>query len=505
MNPPTPAESLLARLTSLRGAPENNTDSVPDPDRPGESICHNGPRNAAQADNEGAVEVAPATPGPAEQSGSVVADAKTSPAAGANHEPAPAADPADAAVAPGAVPAAAPADVASGSDAANPAVAPTADDIPGVPGGSGAVGSAREAVPGGAAGRGGQVVGPTGDEPPRAAGFARAAGPLGGPPRRGVGDPVRSVLHRHAALLAGAVDEWEIAAGLEARGLTDGGARRLRHRDVFGLAEELFARVPRTVSRLEEVGVPGGADTALLSWRVGALHLLPGVGCAFFGHLRVPAFGALLAVLVGLATWAALRTGPLRTARGGGAPWTYGLIAYALYGPQAVTALAGDGRFDPAAYAGTFTALALSLLPAAYCARWFAVRSRAQLGPSHGLSDFADAVRPRLAAALAAYTLVLVALLIPARTIAGPAALGLLLFTARLMSVHGRPGSGTAVLAAACAAEALTLAAAPLGLGLAGTTAQALICGAAAVALAVRACHVLTRASAHRPSGGSRT
>jgi hypothetical protein len=49
-------------------------------------------------------------------------------------------------------------------------------------------------------------------------------------------------MHRHQALIAGAVDVWEIAAGLEAHGVTDVDARRLRHRDVFGLAEELYAR-----------------------------------------------------------------------------------------------------------------------------------------------------------------------------------------------------------------------------------------------------------------------
>ncbi|WP_331622885.1 hypothetical protein [Streptomyces sp.] len=308
------------------------------------------------------------------------------------------------------------------------------------------------------------------------------------------------MMHRHRRLLAGAVDEWEIAAGLEARGVDDAGARLLRHRDVFGLAEELYARVPRTVSRLE--GTPPAAGKALVPWRAGALHLLPGAGCAFFEHLRVPALGALVAVLIGLVTWAALRTGPLRTVRGGGAPWTYGLIAYALCGPQAVTALAGEGSFDPAVSLGPFTALALSLAPAAYGARWFAVRARAQLGPSHGLADFADAVRPRLAAALIGYALALVALLVllsPHGPIAGPAALGVLLFTARLLSVHGHPRPAGWALAAACAAEGLTLAAAPLHLSPGGATPQTLACATAALALTLHAFRVLPQASSHRP------
>jgi hypothetical protein len=305
-------------------------------------------------------------------------------------------------------------------------------------------------------------------------------------------------MHAHRELLAGAVDEWEIAAALEAHGLTDSGARRLRHRDVFGLAQELYARVPRRVSRWESA--PRVRESALLPWRTGVLHLLPGAGCAIFLRLRVPALGALLAVLVAVAVWAALRTGPLRTARGGGAPWTYALIAYALYGPQSVTALAGDGPFDPAARTATFAALVLSLAPAAYCARWFAVRARAQLGPGHSLSAFADAVRPRLAAALAAYTIALTALLAPTGAIAGPGALGLLLFTARLLSVHGHPAPATAGLAAACAAEMCTLGAARFGLSPGGGTVQTVACAAAALALTLCAFHLLPRPSAHRPT-----
>src|SRR5439155_967759 len=39
-----------------------------------------------------------------------------------------------------------------------------------------------------------------------------------------------------------AVDPLEIAAGLEAHGVTDRTAARFRHRDVFSLAEEMYAR-----------------------------------------------------------------------------------------------------------------------------------------------------------------------------------------------------------------------------------------------------------------------
>lgn len=62
--------------------------------------------------------------------------------------------------------------------------------------------------------------------------------------RRGPADPVKVLMHRHRDLCERAVDPLEIAAGLEAHGLTDRTAARYRHRDVFSLAEELYARVP---------------------------------------------------------------------------------------------------------------------------------------------------------------------------------------------------------------------------------------------------------------------
>ncbi|WUH91131.1 hypothetical protein OG900_14150 [Streptomyces sp. NBC_00433] len=310
-------------------------------------------------------------------------------------------------------------------------------------------------------------------------------------------------MHRHQAMVAGAVDAWEIAAGLEAYGVNDGEARRLRHRDVFGLAEELFARVPRAV-RVAAVGDRGGGR-AKLGGRASALHLLPGAGCVLAAGLPVAA--APVAVVVAVALWAALRGGPLRAAHGAGAAlWTYGLLGFALYGPQAVAALGGRGRFDTGAGTAGFAALALSLAPAAVLAGWFAAAARAQLAPSHGLADFADAVRPRLAAALAGYAAVLAALLLIAAAMAGsapfagPGALGVLLFTARLLAVHGHPATAAAGLAAACAAEALTLvlAAAPGHLAPSGGTAEAAVCGTAAAVLAAQAFRRLARAAAHR-------
>lgn len=58
------------------------------------------------------------------------------------------------------------------------------------------------------------------------------------PARRGGGpaDPVKTLMHSHRELCERAVDPLEIAAGLEAHGVTDRAAARFRHRDVFSLA-----------------------------------------------------------------------------------------------------------------------------------------------------------------------------------------------------------------------------------------------------------------------------
>lgn len=318
--------------------------------------------------------------------------------------------------------------------------------------------------------------------------------------RRGPADPVRSVIYHHREMIAGAVDVWEIAAGLEARGVTDADARRWRHRDVFGLAEELYARVPRAVRVVDAGGAHRERPWARPA--TAGLYLLPGVVCgvaaavlAQFPHLA--ALGALPTVLPAAlavaAAWAVLRRGPLRAERGPGAFWVWVLLAGTLHGPAGWGARADAGPGTTAC-----AALALSLAPAAYCAHWFAVRARAQLAPSHGLSEFADAVRPRLAAALTAYLLGLLLLLTAATVLVGPApvaapaALGLLLFTARLLAVHGHPRPAATALAATCAAEALARTPFSLPLSL------SLTCTIAALALATHAFRVLPRASAHR-------
>ncbi|MDX2704587.1 hypothetical protein PV350_17165 [Streptomyces sp. PA03-6a] len=240
----------------------------------------------------------------------------------------------------------------------------------------------------------------------------------GGPRKRGPADPVRALMHRHRQLCAEAVDPLEIVAGLEAQGVTDRVAAGFRHRDVFSLAEELYARVPRATA-------------------------------------------------------------------------------------------------PPAADAAELTALALSLAPAAWCAHRFAVRSRGHMLRSRSLEEFGGAVRPLLAGTLALFLAFVLVLLCAARAVAGapltpaalagPAALALLLFTARLLAVHGHPDPAAIGTGLACATEAVALAAALLNRSpLPPSAVPVLACAAAALALAAHALTTLSRASAHTAAAAPR-
>lgn len=397
----------------------------------------------------------------------------------------------------------------------------------------------------------------------------RSAGPVPGARRapvvapRPTGDPVKTLMRRHRALCERAVDPLEIAAGLEAHGMTDRAAARFRHRDVFSLAEEMYARVPRD----GESTVPGpapdaGPGTPCTAWTL--LCLLPGVLCAaaVLGVRLVedrwqPAVAGLGVLTVALGLRAALRHGPL-SGRGRGRTrrpatsarvWTCWLVAYALLGDGLLaSALAGGpdrlpyglgellGGLTGTGAAGawpvaTASALALSFacVPAAWCAHLLTVRARRVLAASRGLAEFASAVRPLLLGAVALFVCALAAstalcaavLDEPAEPAArvGACALGLLLLLARLCATHGFTRAPALVLAAAGTAEAAAVAcvfAARLpGCGFLATPVRtaadtigpgivpAAVCGAAALVLLVHAARTLTRASAHAPSSGT--
>ncbi|MES4889821.1 hypothetical protein [Streptomyces sp. NPDC096012] len=370
-------------------------------------------------------------------------------------------------------------------------------------------------------------------------------------PRRGAGDPVKALLHRHRELCERAVDPLEIAAGLEAHGVTDRTAARFRHRDVFSLAEELYARVPRNGDpRPEPELLPAPrvrAGWVLLTVLPGALGALTVAALRFtHGHPRLPvALGGILAVA--LATRAALRHGPLAGAPGARArrtwagrstawasrAWTLWLLAYALFGDGLLDALVRGGPDAlpggiPAGPWPTATApvlaLTLACAPAAWSAHLLSAGARRRLAGSRGLADFTSAAKPLLLGTLTLFFGALSALLLLCGTVLRePAAypqslaLGALLLLARLLTVHHHRRAPAVALGAAAAMEAVVLAL-PLAARLPGcaflaaparilvnawgaTAVPALACGTAALALLLHAARTLTRASAHAPAG----
>ncbi|MFE0330089.1 hypothetical protein ACFW08_25495 [Streptomyces sp. NPDC058960] len=376
---------------------------------------------------------------------------------------------------------------------------------------------------------------------PHTAGAVRAADagsaePARKPPaRRGAADPVKALMHRHRELCERAVDPLEIAAGLEAHGLTDRAAARYRHRDVFSLAEEMYARVPRDDDRPPPRPAPTGGPREHRAWAV--LALLPGALCtaAVLGlrategraHLAVAVLGALAATL-GLRV--ALGRGPLRapahTTSAVAHVWTCWLLAYALLGDGLLRAALDGGPDGPWPLAtAPVLALALACGPAAWCARLFAVHARRRLATSRGLEEFAGSVTPLFLGVFALFLAALAALLAltgallgrPAVSM-GAVALGALLLLARLLAVHGAGRAPTVVLGTAAAAEATALATV-FAARLPGCSAlvtpvetltdawgadavPALVCALAALTLLIHAIRTLTRASAHaRPPG----
>ncbi|MFE9776270.1 hypothetical protein ACFYOV_32350 [Streptomyces sp. NPDC005931] len=363
-------------------------------------------------------------------------------------------------------------------------------------------------------------------------------------PRRGAGDPVKALLHRHRELCERAVDPLEIAAGLEAHGVTDRTAARFRHRDVFSLAEELYARVPRD-GDTPRPATPTAAPEARATWA--ALTLLPGALCAValtavrltHGEMRLYA-AAAGTLAVALALRAALRRGPLstadRTAPGTPAGRTCWLIGYVLLGDGLLgAALAGgpddlpDGTPQSGWPLSTAPVLALTLAcaPAAWATHLFTTRARRRLAASRGLEDFAASARPLLLGCFALFLCALTAMVpLCAAALDEPLAhphtltLGALLFLARLLATHGFTHAPKVMLTATVTAQATALAtvfAARLpGCAALSTPVElltttwgppavpTLTCGAAALALLIHATRKLTRASAHTPPEQSR-
>ena len=156
---------------------------------------------------------------------------------------------------------------------------------------------------------------------PPTAGPTASAGPpepatASTPRRTGGADPVKALMHRHRELCERAVDPLEIAAGLEAHGVTDRTAARFRHRDVFSLAEEMYARIPRDGDTPKPRATPEPpprprADRALLTLLPGALCTATVTGLHLTHGRARPTVAVAGALAVVLAMRAALARGPL--------------------------------------------------------------------------------------------------------------------------------------------------------------------------------------------------
>lgn len=315
--------------------------------------------------------------------------------------------------------------------------------------------------------------------------------------------------------------------------MTDRTAARFRHRDVFSLAEEMYARVARdgeaTAHDAETPATPG----TRAYWTV--LALVPGaLGAGVVAGLRlthgqprlaVAAFGAL-AVAFGLRL--ALRRGPLSSSHGTtGATlaWTCWLIAYALLGDGLLSAGLNGGPVGnwPLATAPCWPSPWPALPPpgAPTCS---SAALAAGFTTSRGLEEFAASVQPLLLGAFGLFVCTLFALLALCGAVldeppayAGAGALGALLLLARLLTARGFAHAPALALAAVGTVEAAALttvyAARLPGCSFLATPVDALVdtwgpgavpalvCAAGAGILLLHASRTLTRASAHARTG----
>ena len=338
-------------------------------------------------------------------------------------------------------------------------------------------------------------------------------------------DPVHALRERHLACCESAVHPLEIAAELEASGIGPGTAGHYRHNDVFSLAEELYARVPRRPAALRTTAPESPwRRRAAPSCRAAVLYLLPCLGLWLAGrltgrpgvvvreHWTGPTGWIVLvgAVLFGLV--AAVTAGP-RTGTAARAGYALGLAA--LLGLAAATPGA-----DPAMAA----ALAAGMGAAEWCARWFRHIGWGHLDTAHSRAGFRTRMRPVLPVTVGLYLSALaaasfVALLLArhrsgaggvAGAVAGAdgevwatqGAAGLALLLVLLLWRCGRQRDALAALlcclSAVGVATALTSGPGGLGAALAGS---ALLwgCGLTGALLLPYTWVVLLRPESHRP------
>ncbi|MFI9361118.1 hypothetical protein ACIG5E_08650 [Kitasatospora sp. NPDC053057] len=351
-------------------------------------------------------------------------------------------------------------------------------------------------------------------------------------------DPVREVMAEHRELCERAVDPLEIAAGLEEAGFGPEAAARCRHADLFSLAEELYARVPRRPPVPEPSAERRGGAAGRAALTAAALAVLPCAGVVALGA-RWP---VLLPAAVPLVLLPALTSpppaepgpapcgpacpgelGPVRAPVGpAGSRWRPAALGYGLgLAALLLLPLAAPGADRPLA-AALVLAAAVSAGAAERAARWYRRVGRGHLGAARTLAEFRARMRPVLPVAVALHLAVLAVLTYAALAVlavvaprpgpghgggllhlaaeragatawAAQGVLGLLLVLPALLARCGR--SATAALGAVAGPAATAV---PLALGRPWQSAVLLGGGAVAAVLLAHGWAVLGRAGSHR-------
>jgi hypothetical protein len=188
-------------------------------------------------------------------------------------------------------------------------------------------------------------------------------------------------MERHRSFYADAVDPLDIAVELEREGVGPSTAGRYRHSDVFSLAEELYARVPRHALAPEADRAPT-PRRLLPAVAVGLLFLLPALllrAVAGFG-LTLP-LAVPIVVYTAAAAFVPAISGPARRRS-----WaTRGALALGVGGLLALAQPVGAAQ----------VALALGVGAAEGCARWFRHLARSHL-QARSTREFRSRMRPVL-------------------------------------------------------------------------------------------------------------
>ncbi|MER5864002.1 hypothetical protein [Kitasatospora sp. NPDC002040] len=338
---------------------------------------------------------------------------------------------------------------------------------------------------------------------------------------REVADPVRELMERHRASCEQAVDALELAAALEDAGIGSAEAARYRHADVFSLAEELYARVPRRPpAALPSEPPVRWRSRSWAALRSAVRHGLPAAalagGVAVLPGARVP-----LAVFCGgWLAWAAARplTRPAHPVRAAAAEPGGTVLHRAGYGAGVALLVVLPVASGGPAGAVLGVAAATAVGAAEWAADWLRRVGWGHLGAARTMADFRSRMRPALPVASGLHLLATAGLGLTGLVLltavgprpgggllyeavhratgpqwAGQAALGLLLLPAAVLLRCGRAAPAAAGLLAAGAAGALLTAA-----RYRPETAQLLACGPAAALLLPYAWLVLGRPGAHR-------